>query len=941
MTARAPQTFVGRQAELEALGAALEQAALGRPRIVVVEGDAGIGKTALLRRFVASLDPDRVIWASGEESERGLEFGVCAQLAAALPGVRVREGDGFPAVGTALLAGLGARQDNGPVAVVVDDLHWADHSSTQALLFCLRRLHRDAVVAAVTVRTGQVDALGPGWAHLFADGGRVERLRLSGLHLAEVGELAAASGLTSTPGATQHLHEHTAGNPLYIRALLSEVAPEALAERLGVLPAPRAFAATVHARMARIGAPAREFVSALSVLGRRAPLSAVCAVVGDSAATAADGAAAADAAAADAALRAGLIEVVVEGPDPTLGFTHPLVQAAVYTDLSLARRRRLHASAGEVLPPPTSLRHRVAATGPDGDAELAQDLRDAAEQARRGGRTLTAADLLNDAAAVEPDVERRDCSLYAGLELRLFGGDLAGLVRDVATVEARPDTPDRRYTQAIFDLVDGRLESVVARLRALVAESPPPDHADLWARAGGVLALVEIMCGRPADAVRCAHAALRLSAPDSHAEAMATQALGLGHAHLLDFESSAGALATASRHRRTPSASEAELLAARGLTLVWQGRDDEAIADLSVVTGWIQDGVATSHTTHVYAALAEAEFRCGDWRSAVQHVGSALSLAEHLAHPWHVPYAHGVATQLYSTQGDLVAAREHARAATAAVASAGTVEAQGYATSAAVHIAWAEQRWADLLHLGDDDAGRRHPNLTLTRLRAAEAAIMLGRTDLGMRLLESTPPHGGVTAAGVLRVRSLAQRRTGDSEKAQVALAEWWQRSGDRASRFDEALLAVEYGAVSIATGASTQAVAPLLRARKIFDGLAVLPVLAPVSECDRLLRVVDSVPPPPRPPSLEGLTDKEQVVARMVATGMTNREVAAELYVSDKAVEYHLHNIFTKLGLRSRRELRTRVPGHDAGQIGAGQLGAGLGSDGGGRGRLDDVPRW
>ena len=160
--------FVGRGAELAMLHRALCGAREGRPATVAVEGEPGIGKTRLLHRFAAEAPDLKVLWASGDEAEMSLDYGVAGQLWAGVPAGLGVDGPlltagaaaagGF-AVGAALLDVLGALQQRGTVAIVVDDLQWADLPSARALLFALRRLRRDNILVLLASRP----IAWPGW----------------------------------------------------------------------------------------------------------------------------------------------------------------------------------------------------------------------------------------------------------------------------------------------------------------------------------------------------------------------------------------------------------------------------------------------------------------------------------------------------------------------------------------------------------------------------------------------------------------------------------------------------------------------------------------------------------------------------------------------------------------------------------------------------------
>ena len=154
--------FVGRSGELAVLDQELARVRTGQPRLVWLTGEAGIGKTSLLHRFVDRLTGVRLLWGSGDEDEAGLPYGVLSQLVAGLPPAasgrldwsdHLRPDADPLAVGAVLLAELGALQSSGPIVVVVDDAHWADDRSVQALIFVLRRLRNDQVLVLLSARS--------------------------------------------------------------------------------------------------------------------------------------------------------------------------------------------------------------------------------------------------------------------------------------------------------------------------------------------------------------------------------------------------------------------------------------------------------------------------------------------------------------------------------------------------------------------------------------------------------------------------------------------------------------------------------------------------------------------------------------------------------------------------------------------------------------------
>ena len=147
-----PAGFVGRQSELRILGERLAAAKMGQPQVVYVEGEAGGGKSTLLSRFLGSLPDAVVLQAGGDEAETRLSYGVIDQLQ---PGAATEPATDPMAVGVRLLDLFDRLQSGGQVVVLaIDDLQWADWPSARAVLFALRRLRADKVLALVSTRAG-------------------------------------------------------------------------------------------------------------------------------------------------------------------------------------------------------------------------------------------------------------------------------------------------------------------------------------------------------------------------------------------------------------------------------------------------------------------------------------------------------------------------------------------------------------------------------------------------------------------------------------------------------------------------------------------------------------------------------------------------------------------------------------------------------------------
>ena len=221
--------FVGRVAELARVAEIVARAEAGQPWLVAFEGDPGMGKTSLARRCLAGVPGLRVLWARAGEAETDLDFGLVDQLLRAAGDVSgpvlAADENGSPAssfaVGANLLEVVGEQGANGPLAIVVDDLQWADRRSVEALTFMLRRLSVDPVLAVVIYR-GPVDRLDEAAQRMLGSIENRLRIPLDGLDSDEVAALAAALTGPLDEKAVQRLYLGTGGHPLYLRTVLSE-----------------------------------------------------------------------------------------------------------------------------------------------------------------------------------------------------------------------------------------------------------------------------------------------------------------------------------------------------------------------------------------------------------------------------------------------------------------------------------------------------------------------------------------------------------------------------------------------------------------------------------------------------------------------------------------------------------------------------------------------
>jgi DNA-binding CsgD family transcriptional regulator len=887
--------FVGRQSELDAVASVVELAAHGRSQVVWIEGPAGTGKTALLRRIVANLDARfSVVWGEADELSMDASLSLLTQYAA------VEAASAF-AAGLQLIEQLGATYHTGAVAIVAEDLHWADVASRGALLTVARRLRHDHVLMLVTARPGtRFDD----WDRFVLDPEHCLRIVLAGLDDDDVGELAERHGVTLSPSQAGRLRRHTDGHALHVRTLLQELTPAQLQSTAGDLPAPRTLAAVTLATLGALSPDARALAAGLAVLGVRMPLAVVGSVAGVERPTEA----------LEALLGTGLVRWAPAADGTPVEFTHPLYRTAVYDDLAPGRRRDLHLASAQVTRWGTSWAHRVAATDSTDDV-LADELERGAHYEIARGELSVAATYLSWAATLSSSREQSEERLLLGARLLIVDGQTSRAAALFPRIEGCAET-------GLRDLVLGMLAfsqaDPGAGERWLTSSTRLPGPTWIRADAYGHLTSLYSLQGRGEAVVAAAEAALALGAFEQTAT---EHNVWWGYAVGVAMRDGGPAgLAILERRLSAPptevDAEDADLLGVRGMLRCYAGLTTQGIADLRAAIGMSRTGASYRQLPRAHLALARGLVVAGAWDEAQVQARTMQSLLdEH--HVWMGAQAEAVVVPILAARGDFAQAEANAAAADAAMAALGTIEIEGMARlgRAAIARAKGDARGviAALAPIQEGVAFRSGaktsvlswwPMLVTAFIEAGdldEAAAQLPR-------FVTIATEGGFlhVAAHEAELRGRLAVARGEPEEA----AAWFERAvaglSDDHPALERALLHHAYGRLLRAHGTRRPAHDQLRTAHELLERLGAEVYLRAVAE-DLAAWTGREGQRTKRSPLT--LTTREQDVVALVNKGFTNKEVGAQLYISAKAVEYHLGNVYGKLGVRSRRELRDALP--------------------------------
>jgi len=900
--------FVGRLAELARVAEVVTRVEAGQPWLVAIEGDPGMGKTSLARRCLAAAPALKVLSARADQAETDLDFGLVDQLLRAAgevwSPVLPAAGNGSPpssfTAGAYLLEAVGELGAKGPVAIVVDDLQWADLKSVEALTFMLRRLSVDPVIAVVICR-GHSDRLDEAAQRMLLSVENRLRIPLSGLDGEEVAALAAALAGPLEEETVRRLYLGTGGHPLYLRTVLAEGSgfdPRA-PERLTL---PRSLTAAIGDHLRALPPDTRSILEMLSVLNLRLPLAQLgqAAEVGS------------PSAAIGPAVAVGLADWSPQEPSCPVALRHLLVRDAIYAGITSVRRHTLHARAALLVSESAAWEHRVAALEQP-DEGLAAELERLAGGEAASGRISLAATHLQWAADISPDRTGRERRLLTAALYLMLAEESRGLPLRPA-VEAAGPSPLRDFVLGRVANLSGQFAEGQRRYTEALAQArEDPDSGPLAALIAGSLAGTYLLMGEGEKGVSLARWALGTGCLDAMAASRTRTQIAAG---ALEVAGPAAALAELGHLDADPARVgplDAECLAWRGAFRLAAGDLGRAVTDMTAGLKMVRRGAPLTLGLQPYAYLALAQYLAGGWDDALLTCEQAFSAAAIRSRRSEVPLLHLAAACVPAGRGQAEEAGRHARLAGEAAASLDYSHESLYAATARALVCQAAGDYlgmADALGPWLDDSvleDRSRGMAVLWRPLLAEGLIGSGQAGPAAAVLDQL--RGNAGPASYLQPALawldgwLAEQR-GHPGQAREIYQHGEQAAGAHSPVYTARLL-LAHGRLLRRTGQRRMAVERLRRANDFYLALRAAPFLA---RTEQELAACHLPATPAASQSVLALTSRETEVAHLVGQGLSTPEIAAELFISRKAVEYHLGNIYAKCGLPGRQQLRRFV---------------------------------
>jgi ATP/maltotriose-dependent transcriptional regulator MalT len=899
----------GRDPERSRIAELLDGARASRSGVLVISGEPGVGKSALLDDARDRAADMQVLAGAGVESEAHLPFAALHQLvrpvlghvdglpqpqAAALRGALGLAPEGSSdrfLVSLATLSLLAEAAERRPLLCVVDDAHWLDDASADTLVFVARRLDAEAIVMLFATREGELRRFeAPGLAEL----------RLGGLDPAAAGELVDRhAGVALSPDLRDRLVAETGGNPLALLELspaLSEAQLSGAESVLTPLPVGERVERAFLARVERLPEETQTLllVAAADDTGELATVLRAAAELG------------VPADALDAAEEAALARV----RGTRIELRHPLVRSAVYQAAPLSRRQAAHLALAGVLEGELEADrrawHRAAASvGPD--PAVGEELEQAAQRARRRSGYAAASLAFERAAALTGDEQDRARRLTSAAENAWLAGRVE---RALTLLEAARPLVTERVQRADVDRFLGLVE---------MTRGVPADACELLLRAARDVAPLDVQralellnlaglaaayAGDKEAAVAIADAAGALEVEEPPFARMLAQLLiGLGAHARGDFADAAPRLRAAldlAQELDDEAGEQPVALLFAGRAALYLGDDGAAYRTHREAAARARAAGALSIVAQILPRLATSEVWAGRWASATASAREGIQLAREIGQ-------HDLVAQQLVLLG-LVAALRGSEDECRSLAA----ESRELASARGLGIVAEIASWAlAVLELGlgrSEEALRRCREISATPvvfwggLDRIEAAVRAGEPETAREWLAPVEAWAESTGVAWARAVSLhARALLAEGDEAVRLFRAALDAHGEAARPFERARSELAYGELLRRSRHRVEAREHLRAALDGFEGLGA----ALWAERARVeLRASGETARKRDPSTRADLTPQELQIARFVAEGLTNRDVAAQLFLSPRTIDFHLRNVYRKLGISSRTAL-------------------------------------
>ena len=914
----------GRIAEMQSIEMFLD-AIPGGTRALLLEGEAGMGKTTLVEEALARTRASSIQVAVAHVSrpETSLSYAALGDL---FDGVQDTMLDGLPqpqrealdvallrrpggdvmrdprAVALATLAVVRRVCAHQPLVIAVDDLQWLDQSSARVIAFVLQRLGPEPVGVLATRRTGEEGELPLDLVHALSPH-RVDRVDIGPLSLGDFGHvLREGVGADLPRSLVITLHRTVGGNPFYGQEMAREILRRGVPAPGAPLPMPKNATVVVQRRTRALPEGTRALLTAVA-LASRPTVALVRAAVPH--------------ADVEEALTSAEAEGVLTVRQGRLTFVHPIFASAVTATTPAAELRTVHARLAAALDEPEERARHLALSSLGTDSNIAMELDVACKSARGRGAAAAAAELALLAQIHTPEGDTEELTrrrVVAGL-LAFEAGDATRsheLLREA--LDAIPAGPARARVMVTVCEISWQDTVGVEELASRAVEEAGVDGVTA-AAAHVMLAWIWVYRGDLGRATHDVEEARRLGGhiiePSVRTDLLTIDAL-VAFLRGDPFEES---LAEAVRLEdlidpRGPADGSTIYSSARvvrGLVQLWAGDHDGARRSLEAVLATYEARGRYVARDEVLCYLAHLACRTGEWKDAERYAEECLDIGEESGHLRGrgqnlVPRA-----WLAALRGDLEAARADAHEGLSL--SLGYLDRLATAGNRAV-LGFIE------LSDGRPDVAVEHLREVVRFLRefrtaepglvpfvadAVEALVATGLLDEAQAIVDDDSlmgrrAPGGWLQAAPLRGTAVLLAARGDLEGA-AALLEKTVATGALASQpFERARSLVMLGEVERRRKRRAQARVHLTEAKAAFDVLgARLWVERTALELARLGSAAAAA---------SELSPTEARVAEMVAAGMTNRQAADRMFVSVKTIEANLSRVYRKLGIRSRADL-------------------------------------